>query len=516
MKKQFLLLTSILLSLWLTGCELKEQTTGSNPTTSHVDLETLPLTILTVNDLHGHIEQESDGTNGLSNMAYLINEIRDENPLHDVILIANGDMLQGTSISNMTKGLAVLESMNAMGFDAMGIGNHEFDWEIATILDYFDNDDSNGEAHFPLLNANIHWQSDDSLLTVDNGKVFESIVVEREGVDVGIISYVGDVYSSIAYDKVDEFYFNLAIKDSVEEIAKELKNDGVEMIVVNIHGGNFDIENYEYNRELALLKDQNGDYLVDLVINGHTHSYQKGMISRPNGVDMPVVQAGGNGNYFGAITLMIDMDSFEVTETALEIYDVRNAGKKYDATVETIIDRFADELGDEELAMAGETINQTSQLFDWTGNVMLAATGADIAISNKGGVRSTGGIAKNQAITMSQLYEVSPFDNTVWLFEASYQEIRYFLNNSSIFYTLANGIELKDGETYTIAIISYVYTNYDQMDYLRSNQDIDTNLFIRDLLVEDLRLRGAANVPFTPSKNSEASIGLRYQESFVD
>lgn len=72
----------------------------------------------------------------------------------------------------MTNGLAVIECMNMMNFDVMGIGNHEFDWEIDTILQYFDGNTENGEANFPLLNANIYLYSDDSLLTVFGGMYF--------------------------------------------------------------------------------------------------------------------------------------------------------------------------------------------------------------------------------------------------------------------------------------------------------------------------------------------------------
>ncbi len=278
------------------------------------EYDTFPLTILSVNDLHGYIEQDEYGMNGLSNMAYLINKIRDENPLDDVVLIGNGDMLQGTAISNMTNGLAVIESMDAMQFDAMGIGNHEFDWEIDTIIDYFDEVETNDEADFPLLNANIYSIDDDSLLTEPGGDVLNSVVIEKEGVEVGIISYIGDTYNSIAYDKVDDYYFDLDISQSVEQIGNELVQTGVDVIVVNIHG--FDTNT---NYQLSTLRDQYGDYLVDVVINGHTHSYYEESINRIDGTPMPVIQAGGNGAAFGEVTLTIGLDTMEVINSTVDI-----------------------------------------------------------------------------------------------------------------------------------------------------------------------------------------------------
>ena len=72
------------------------------------EIKYLPLTILSVNDLHGAVEQNGNGEKGLANMSYLINEIRNENFLDDVILIGNGDMFQGTYISNITYGRVVI------------------------------------------------------------------------------------------------------------------------------------------------------------------------------------------------------------------------------------------------------------------------------------------------------------------------------------------------------------------------------------------------------------------------
>ena len=122
---------------------------------SVVGPEIFDLNIFELNDTHGYIEQNEHGKGGLSNVAKMIDDVRYQNTLDDVVLIANGDMFQGTAISNVTDGLSVIEAMNEMDFDMMGIGNHEFDWGINKILRYFDNDATNGEANFPLINKQI-------------------------------------------------------------------------------------------------------------------------------------------------------------------------------------------------------------------------------------------------------------------------------------------------------------------------------------------------------------------------
>ena len=112
--------------------------------------------ILEMNDIHGHIEQDSAGKKGISNAAYLIDGIRAEDQYDNTLLVANGDMFQETAISRLSYGRVVVDCMNEMGVDFMGVGNHEFDWGFNRVLNYFDGDESNGEANFPLINSNIY------------------------------------------------------------------------------------------------------------------------------------------------------------------------------------------------------------------------------------------------------------------------------------------------------------------------------------------------------------------------
>lgn len=490
------------IAILLVACRLDLPTKNTDP-----QIDYLPLQILTINDLHGAIEQDKNGRGGLSNLAYLINTIRNENELDDVILVANGDMFQGTAISNMTRGLSVIEAMNLMQFDFMGIGNHEFDWGIEEILKYFDHDESNGEANFPLLNANIFKHADNRLLLPDNSNVHDSLIIEREGVKIGIISYIGDVYDSISQDMVQDYYFDLNIKEDVKQRATEMRKNGVDIVLVNIHGGYAnDILRYYYNQDLAKLKDNSGRYLVDAVINGHTHTVQVGAIERSNGVAMPVIQAGAEGGNLGKITLNFDMKARKVVDYKVDMISVGAANQNFDAKVEKVVSDYQAELGvNKTLAMAGETVYYRSNLYNWVTNVMNAATGADIAISNTGGVRSTGNIKKGEPVTLSQMYKIVPFDNNIFIVEATLAQIQSLLNSDYYFYSVAPGVTLNNDQTYKVAIISYVYTSK-YLEDLRSEHDVETPLIVRELLIEDLKMKHQNGELFKPNNNPAATI----------
>ena len=115
--------------------------------------ETVDLTILHINDFHGNLlpkpgKEGKPATGGMARIAKMVAEEREKNP-KGTILLSAGDMFQGTPISNLFRGRPVIETMNRMGFDAMTVGNHEFDWGMEAFQDL------RKAASFPFLSANI-------------------------------------------------------------------------------------------------------------------------------------------------------------------------------------------------------------------------------------------------------------------------------------------------------------------------------------------------------------------------
>jgi len=469
--------------------------------------EYLPLTILSINDLHGYVERSINSNghySGISRMSYLVNKIRNENPLDDVVLIANGDMFQGTAISNLTYGESVIKAMNMMGFDMMGIGNHEFDWGLETILKYFDNDESNGEANFPLINSNIYYKNSKQLVTVENGKVFDSYIISREGINVGIMSYIGNLYSSIQKDKLENYYFDLDFRNSIKNIGNKLKKQGADIIILNIH----DYDSYIYD-DLAFIRDDNGDYLLDVIIAGHTHQGIKRTINRV-GDSIPLIQAYSYGTAMGRIDLKIDTNTKDIVEYNVNIINTSEAGNNYDEDIEALIREYVEELELEKtLVYAGETVRNKDDMFEWIGNVLLKAVDADIAISNTGGVRGNGNIKINEPVTIKNVFEVYPFDNEIYIITAKYRDIKNLLKNNNIFYSTKEGVTFKDNEYYRIAVISYVYY-WDSLDHLRNDTNIKTDLILLHLLIEDLEIKGTNGEIFKPISNPYASIDVKY------
>lgn len=455
--------------------------------TNKLDNESFILTIFELNDTHGHIEQSDKMMGGLSNTAQIIEDERCKNNLDDVVLIANGDMFQGTAISNLTEGRAMVEAMNEMNFDMMGIGNHEFDWGLHKILKFFDGDLSNSEANFPLLNANIYEKSSNELLMLDSNKMFESTIIKKEEINVGLVSFIDNLESSINASVFAPYYIKTDFEARAKRICSDLKDQGADVIIVNIHGGDSGSVNDYYINNILSNITYNGKYLVDAIINGHTHTRQKGFIERSSDVSVPVVQSSGNNKSIGRIELTIDNDTKDVTSTKVVNVDVNNTS--YNNHVESVVDYYSELIGNEVFSIAGEPVSSEKALGAWASAVLRCATGASVAIINSGGIRSSGNINKGDNITINNVYEICPFNNQIYTCFVKGRDIyRYLANSRYYYYSSVKDISeyQNDENYYLVSTVDYVFNG----GYFLNNKDaILEELYLTDLLVEELRLQ---------------------------
>lgn len=468
-----------------------------------VKSDTFKLSVLELNDLHGYIVRSSEGKSGISNASFLINQVRSEDERDNVLLVANGDMFQGTALSNLSQGLTVLKCMNQMKFDFMGIGNHEFDWGIEKIVNYFDGDETNGEAKFPLVNSNIVDNRTGELLSDEN--VLPTYMVEKNGIKIGIISMIDDVKSSILYSRVKNYDF-VGLRLAREQ-AISLKEQGADIVIANIHGGDTSgVESFGMNQELARMTYKN-DWLIDCVVNGHTHTNQSGFIERI-GRDMPIVQGGSYCYYVGQIDLYVDMNTKKVFNSNCFTTNTYEANTNYDVDVENVIDteylKVKDQM-EEVYCVSTADVGSRYDYKEWVANVMIATTGTVCSISNNGGLRSDGEIRNGTNIGLENLYLINPFDNQLVICEVKGSDLYSFLSRNSAIYYGLKGISLSElrysDAYYKIVVIDYVFY-WDTFPSARNV--VYTDIVLRDAMIEDLRLRTTFNV-YT---DTAAKIGL--------
>lgn len=493
MKKKVLISALLGLAL-LASCNSEEPTkTNANDIT---------LDIIEINDLHGYVNSASEKTDyDLSNINYYINEKRAKNN-NEVVLIANGDMFEGTAFSNLSQGLSTLKVMNEMNFDMMGIGNHEFSWGLDTILNYFDGNKDNGEANFPLINGNIYQNNKRYGEENENDIIYPYITVEKAGYKIGIISYIGDVASSISTTKLIDFNIKATanyFKTQMYDDAKKLKDDGCDYIIMNIHGGDSkNIANYNVNKIAADLKDEDTNkYLIDAVINGHTHSKQAGYITREDGYKLPLVQGGSYCNTFGEIELTIDGTTKKITNTKANYLTVDKVKKtdKEENTRSVIETEYAKiETTLQKTYGTNPSSLSRSQLGNLFAKELRKGTSADISIMNTGGIRTT---LESGTITFEKIYEVYPFENRIICLTVKGSDLNDWVETQASYYYMDYDIDsnydapFDDDTYYKVTTIDYVYdSSYFASTIKNYNYVSSSNILTpRDYFISDLENR---------------------------
>lgn len=446
------------------------------------------LKIYTVNDFHGAIEDRAAQVG-----EYLISN-RESNP-ENTLILSSGDMFQGTGISNLNYGLDVINIMNMIEFDAMSVGNHEFDWELSTILNYFDGSEENGEADFPLLGCNVIDKSTNTLPL----NMKSHVVVEKGGLKIGIIGYIGGTLEdSIATNMVQNYEFVDPVS-IVASISEDLRtNQGVDIVIASGHDAS-----QNTNRELANLS---GNEKIDAIVNGHTHVKSYGTIRRTSdNVKVPYVQAGSSGEAVGVIELKLDALNLDIENANAYNKNIMDTAKKNEQIL-TYVNQILEETSDyfdRVIGVSGKNLT-IGECATWACNAILDYCNesfdyCDVAFTNLGGIRENAfPINKDEEITVGRVFKIMPFDNFIKISSINGKVLRTLLTltNSELAYSsnsvevigasvYINGTLIDDEKYYKVAVVDYIFDK-DSYPFNKGEDVIITGKLLRDILIENI------------------------------
>ena len=387
----------------------------------------ITVTILHTNDTHAHLESfepfKQPLQGGVARRYTLIEQIRAEGG--NVILLDAGDVFQGTLYFNQYQGQADLYFMNAMGYDAMCVGNHEFDSGPAVLAAFIDG------AEFPVISANIDVSAEPTLA----GKIPAYTVLDVAGEKIAVFGLTTEDTPILSSPGP-----NVIFKDpisSAEATVDELEAQGINKIIALTHLG--------YSRDLDLAAAVEG---IDVIVGGHSHTLLGDMegaegpyptvVTSPAGEPVLVVTAKCWGSYLGRLDVTFTAEGVVETYGGAPIFidesipeNPEMAAKlaEYAAPIEelkaTVIGQTAVDLdGEREHVRTMET-NLGNLICD----AMLWRTAADntvIAIQNGGGIRAS---IPAGDVSLGQVLEVLPFGNTIVNFDLTGAEIVEALEN---------------------------------------------------------------------------------------
>lgn len=250
-----------------------------------IGIEAQELVILHTNDTHSRIEPlpETDkfrpNMGGVVRRAAFVDKVRSEN--ENVLLFDAGDFLQGTPYFNLFKGEVEVEAMNLLKYDAVTLGNHEFDYGMDVLEDIVK------RATFPIVSTNYDFSE-----TPIADYIKPYLIINKGGVKIGIIGANVNPLGLIASDHYEGMKF-ISPYEAANETAQMLRNElKCDMVICLSHMG--------YRSDLELAENSRN---IDIIIGGHTHTYMKEPVFRKNleGKEVLVFQTNGRGAYVGQI-----------------------------------------------------------------------------------------------------------------------------------------------------------------------------------------------------------------------
>ncbi|MGL5014805.1 MAG: bifunctional metallophosphatase/5'-nucleotidase [Bacteroidales bacterium] len=248
------------------------------------------LAIIHTNDTHSQIEPfgenagERSGMAGLARRATLVKELREE--YSNLLLLDAGDFFQGTPYFNFFNGELEVRAMNLLGYDAVTLGNHEFDNGVEFLANAL------RDAKFDVVCSNYDFTN-----TPLQRIIKPYVIKEVAGQRVGIVAMSINPKGLIAPNNMNGITYNDPY-ESVIKLAKRLRDDqGCSMIICLSHIGH----NYEGSpSDLDFAKLSSS---IDLVVGGHSHTYLEKALELTNAEGEPIVvtQAGSKGQYVGKL-----------------------------------------------------------------------------------------------------------------------------------------------------------------------------------------------------------------------
>ena len=374
------------------------------------------MTIMHTNDTHSHHEaQGRSGDGGAARQASVVKDIRAE--VDNSLLLDAGDRFTGTLFHKYYAGEDNVKVMNALGYDAMALGNHEFDNGLEVLERFVTGVD------FPVLSANTDFGTLETLASAVPG----SAVLDVGGEKVGVIGLVTAETPEITinFSNKDQITWSANYATAVNRETAKLKADGVNKIILITHIG------LGLDKEVAANTTD-----IDVIVGGHSHTVISSIFKEGGDTEYPlevenadgdpvyIVQAGDRDRYLGRLNLRFDDDGL-VTRARGDLI-LLSKHIKPDPAVQAMVDELArpiEELRNTVVALEDGTAVVSNQLMTnktcragecLIGNLLTDAmrdeTGSDIAITNGGGIRAD---IDEGEVTVGEVLTVLPFGNTV-------------------------------------------------------------------------------------------------------
>ena len=403
--------------------------------------EPVDLVVATTTDVHGRLRawdyyaNQVDAVRGLSRAATIVDSVRAANPGR-VILLDAGDLLQGNPLAYVAARVSrdrtnpIIAAMNGMQYDASAIGNHEYNYGVPYL------DSAVRQAKFPFLSANTYRLDPEGVHAYR-----QWTIIERAGLKIGI---VGATTPGVTLWDAENIKGRLRFGDivaAVRQAVQETRAAGADIVLVTVHSGLNEPSSYDTlttgvpseNVAARVASEVPG---IDLVLYGHSHKENRGSTIGHT----LLVQPKNWATSVGVAHLVVSRSGgrWIVSEKRSDI--VQSAGHAENAAVLAATDAIHRET----VAYVTTPIGSTSErwsadsarfkdtpLIDFILETERKAAGSDLAST---AAFSTEVVMGPGPITIAQVAQLYPYDNTLRAVRISGKQLRDYLEFSSRYY----------------------------------------------------------------------------------
>ncbi|MCW5977307.1 MAG: bifunctional metallophosphatase/5'-nucleotidase [Bryobacteraceae bacterium] len=406
------------------------------------------LTILHINDLHARFLPDEQGRGGF---AYVASAIRKEKETAGATLTLNGgDLVQGTPVSSIFRGLPCYEVANHLGFDVGVLGNHEFDYGWRRAREFVK------AAHYPVIAANVVNDKGELL----SGRAYA--IHKAGGLRVAVIGALTETLPRLTREDARGPWKAAPVVEAVRRYASKLRTQS-DLIVVLGHLGHEEDE-----RILRQAPD------VSVVVSGHDHAGQKEVREIDGRL---AVKVRSYGVELGRLSLTVDTEKKRIVQYQWRRVPI-DTTRRYpaDRKVEALVHKWESKVAavvDRPIGVAARRFDrrETKALLE---RAMAEVSGADVAYMNPGGVRD--GLPQGQLLAR-HVWNVMPFDNLI-----VYERVK----GKQIPKEAAAGRQLDPEREYVFATNDFIADQWKDSGPRFSQQ----GALVRDALIEWIKKRG--------------------------
>ena len=406
------------------------------------------IVLFETSDIQGKLIDTSSGDKStfeyrLAYMAKIFNDARASEEFDDVLLVDGGDIYQGTPVSTFTEGAALRAALDHMDYDAVTVGNDEFDWEFTTYaadvsatVPAYELGDFMGDPDIPVIAANL-YNADNQRRTLSTK---DYVIVEKAGLRIALIGYIPDYSSQISSSKFEEYEIHADLAEFSQRVKEINLTEQPAITIVVAHAAP------------EAIADALDPADVDLVTGANSNDTVCGFAS--SGV--AYIQTDKDAKGFSRAVLVIDKDgniTFEdlsytsIVDEPEKLYDTSANAENLDQDImaishaawDSINDQMNEALGYIETSIENQDVisgNTTAGGNFVTSMILeyMKKEGVVAAFYNGGGVCKDFVVPQDGMLQISvgDIYTLCPFNNSLLIYELNGEELARQLANGFV------------------------------------------------------------------------------------